>query len=464
MPDPTLLPVAELVSLLRSGALSPVELIDQSFARIDAIDPHLRLFTWQDRERARASALDAERRYRAGGELPALLGVPFTVKEQIPVAGAPQTFGSALYRDHVASADDPSVQRLRNAGGILLGTTTMPEFGAKASTDSRLFGITRNPWDPSRTTGGSSGGAAAAVAVGAGAIAVGTDIAGSVRIPASCCGVLGIKPTLGAIPQVHALDLFNALGHQGTLTRSVADAALALEVLIGPDPRDPWSLRAPRRALRDAARADGDLRGLRVAWLPEVGKGPADAQVLQAGERVANALGEAGATVQQHRLDLSDSGAAFEPTVLALKRRFLGERYPAQADQLDPGFRGWLDARLPQLSADELQHAQFARTRLLRRIQGLFADVDVLLTPALSAPPLAADGTDGDFDWIHYLHPFNLSGHPALSLPAGLSREGWPLGVQLVGPWYAEDRLLRVAAHLQQRLPWGTPDLGRWLP
>lgn len=376
MSDPTLLSAAELVRRYRDGALSPVELIERSFARIDAAEPTLRLFTWLDRERALAQARAAERAYQDGADTPPLLGVPFTVKEQIPVAGAPQTFASRLFTHNVAAADDPSVQRLHAAGAILLGTTSMPEFGAKATTDSALFGISRNPWDPSRTTGGSSGGAAASVAIGAGTLALGTDIAGSVRIPASCCGVVGVKPTLGAIPHIHASDLFNALGQQGTLTRTVEDAAVALEVLIGADARDPWSLRAAKKPLRQAARANGDLRGTRIAWLADVGVGLPDAQVLHASERVLTMLGEAGAQVHTAQLDLSDSGATFEPIVLALKRRFLGERYPAAADQLDPGFRGWLDARVPQLSADVLNNAQFARTRLLRRVQALFETVD----------------------------------------------------------------------------------------
>lgn len=462
MSDPTLLSAAKLVQRYRDGELSPVELIERSFARIDAADPTLRLFTWLDRERALARAHAAERAYQSGAPTAPLLGVPFSVKEQIPVAGAPQTFGSRLFAQNVAQADDPSVQRLHAAGAILLGTTTMPEFGAKATTDSALYGVSRNPWDPSRTPGGSSGGAAASVAIGAGTIALGTDIAGSVRIPASCCGVVGVKPTLGAIPQIHASDLFNALGQQGTLTRTVEDAALALELLIGADARDPWSLRAAKRPLQQAARPDSDLRGTRIAWVADVGVGLPDAQVLRAGERALSMLGEAGAQVHAAQLDLSDSGATFEPIVLALKRRFLGERYPAEAQRLDPGFRGWLDARVPQLSADALNSAQFARTRLLRRVQTLFETVDFIVTPTLSAPPIAAQGGEGDFDWIHYLHPFNLSGHPAISLPAGLSHEGWPLGLQVIAPWYAEDRLLRLAAHWQARLPWSSPAPRSW--
>lgn len=458
MSDPTLLSATELGRLYRSGELSPVEVLKRTFNRIDALNEDLRIFTWQDRERALAEAQDAEQRLRSGEAAPALLGVPFSVKEQIPVAGQPQRFGSRLFAEHRADKDDPSVQRLRQAGGILLGGTNMPEFGTSATCSNPLDGTSRNPWDASRTPGGSSGGAAAAVAAGLGTIALGTDIAGSVRIPASCCGVIGVKATLGAIPQVHAADLFNALGHLGPITRTVEDAALALELLIGPDPRDPWSLGLAKKPLLEAARAEGDLRGLRIGWLPQVGHGLPDAQVLAAGNAAVAQLRAAGADVRELTLDLSDSGAIFQPIVLTLKRHFLGSRYPGEADQLTPGFRGWLDSALPNLQADDLLQAQFGRSRLYLRVQALFEDVDVLLTPTLSTPPVGAD-EQAELDWIHYLHPFNLSGHPAFSVPAGLSEEGWPIGLQLVGPWHAEDRLLRLAAHWQTIKPWGTPTL-----
>lgn len=458
MSDPTLLSAAELVQRYRSGELSPVEVLQRTFARIDALNDELLIFTWQDRQRALAEAAEAERRYRAGEDTPPLLGVAFSVKEQIPVAGQPQSFGSRLFKEHRASADDPSVQRLRSAGAILLGGTNMPEFGTSATCANPVFGTSRNPWDASRTPGGSSGGAAAAVAAGLGVIALGTDIAGSVRIPASCCGVVGVKATLGAIPQVHAADLFNALGHLGPLTRSVEDAALALELLIGPDPRDPWSLGLAKQNLRDAARADGDLRSLRIGWLPQVGLGLPDAQVLAACSAAAEKLRGAGAEVIEVSLDLSDSGQTFANIVLPLKRHFLGERYPAEAEQLSPNFRGWLEASYPKLDAEILLATQFARSRLFHRVQTLFEQVDVLLTPTLSAPPVAAEGP-AELDWIHYLPPFNLSGHPAFSLPAGLSTEGWPIGLQLVGPWHSEARLLRLAAHWQALNPWGSPTL-----
>ncbi len=259
---------AELAALVAARGVSPVELVEDAIARIETSQPTLNAFITVCAEEARTAAWEAEAAVMLGDPLPPLHGVPFAVKDLVNTAGVKTTFGSVAFADNVPAADSPSVARLKAAGAILIGKTTTPEFGHKCFTEAPLFGRTANPWDLSRTCGGSSGGAAASVAAGLVPIGIGTDGGGSSRIPAACCGVVGFKQTLGLVPHDLTPDGFGNQSHITPMTRTVMDAALMLEAMAGPDPCDPHSLGLTVPDFVAAARPEGGLEGVRIAWRP----------------------------------------------------------------------------------------------------------------------------------------------------------------------------------------------------
>src|SRR5262245_3865187 len=282
-----------LARRIRAKEISPVAVVDAVLRRIDALQPTVNAFITVTAEEARVSARLAEAAVMAGRPLGPLHGVPFSVKDLLYAKGVRATMGSLIYADQIPSEDAVPVRRLREAGAILIGKTTTPEFGHKPLTDSPLFGLTRNPWDLSRTAGGSSGGAAAAVATGQGPLAVGTDGGGSIRIPAACCGVVGLKPTLGRVPHVHQADLFSSTSYIGPMARTVDEAAACFDVIVGFDARDPYSRPEPPDEARDL-----EVRGLRLGWLPRVGNRLVDPEVSRACEAAVRHLERQGAAVE----------------------------------------------------------------------------------------------------------------------------------------------------------------------
>lgn len=468
--DVTLLSAQTLTALYVRRELSPVEVVKRTLERIEALNDRLRMFTWTAPQAALAAAREAEAAYRRGTDVAQLAGVPFSVKDTIAVQGAPLTFGSALFAGQVAPADSPAVARLRSAGAVFVGMTNMPEFGHRPTNENAHYGTARNPWDTERTPGGSSGGSAAAVATGASVLSIGTDAGGSVRIPASCCGVLGIKATHGLVPSADALDAFGALVQIGPLARAVSDLAWSLDVMAGKHESDPWSYAVPRQHLRAAARADGDLRALRIAWLPYLAAGDGaeglDEQVRALCEQALHRLAGLGAAVARRHADLAASSAILAAIAGALNQHRYGHLLREHGEDLPAGFRARVQAG-GELTCRQLQQGLVDRTSFFRRVQALFEDADVLATPTLSAPPVPAQADptaplviDGHAwgplrtAWIHHCHPFNVSGNPALSVPVGWTRAGLPVGLQFVGPWYAEARLLKVVAELEALSPW----------
>ncbi len=458
-------PATVLAERIRRRTLSPVDVVDAVLRRIEALQPTLNAFVTVVHEEARSAALGADAALRRGDPLGPLHGVPFSVKDLVATAGVRTTFGSRLYERFVPAEDGVAVRRLKAAGAILVGKTTTPEFGHKAVTDGPLFGITRNPWDPTRSPGGSSGGAGVAVAAGMGPLAVGTDGGGSIRIPAACTGLVGLKATLGTVPHGQPPDLFGSVSYVGPMTRTVADAALMLAVMAGPDEADPHSLgRAPDDYV--AAAVPGRLEGLRIAWMPAVGNRALDSEVRVLTERAVRRLEGAGAHVEPAEVDFTACEAIF----LTLSRATNFTRF---ADKL-PGWRDRLDASLVDsiekgrgLSAADLSRALFGRSDVFRQVQGLFRRYDLLATPTLSAPPPPAgrsalepieiEGKPAGSlrgAWYPYTLPFNQTGHPAISVPAGFTAAGLPVGLHLVAPWHAEARLLRAAAVLEAEAPW----------
>ena len=453
-----------LARLIRTKAVSPVAVVDAVLARIDALQPTVNAFITVTADEARDAARRAEAAVMTGDPLPPLHGVPFSVKDLLFTAGVRTTMGSAIFADQVPAEDAVPVRRLRGAGAILIGKTTTPEFGHKPLTDSPLFGVTRNPWNLSRTAGGSSGGAAAAVATGQGPLALGTDGGGSIRIPAACCGIVGLKPTLGRVPHVHQADLFSTTSYIGPMTRTVADAAACLDAIVGHDARDPYSRPEPA-----PDRVDVAVRGLRIAWLPRVGNRLVDPDVLSACEAAVRHLEQAGAHVEL----VEENWAALEDAFLVVLQAGLAARIGPHmekfGDRVARSLRATVE-RGAQWSAADWATALGQRTAVYRRVQALFDRFDFLITPTLSRPALDADhdafepiAIDGEVAgsirgaWYPYDWPLNLSGHPALSLPCGWSRDGLPIGLQIVGPWYADRRVLSLAAHLERERPCARP-------
>jgi aspartyl-tRNA(Asn)/glutamyl-tRNA(Gln) amidotransferase subunit A len=457
-----------LARRIRTKEISPVAVVEAVLQRIEALQPTVNAFVTVTADEARAAARRAEAAVMAGDRLGPLHGVPFSVKDLLFTKGARTTMGSLIFADQVPTEDAVPVRRLREAGAILIGKTTTPEFGHKPFTDSPLFGATRNPWDLSRTAGGSSGGAAAAVATGQGPLALGTDGGGSVRLPASCCGIVGLKPTLGRVPHVHQADLFSSTSYIGPMARTVAETAACFDAIVGFDPRDPYSRPEPSDDPRELA-----VRGLRIGWLPRVGNHLVDPEVLGECEGVVGYLEGQGAHVETLEEDLS----AFERTFLIGLQAGLAARVgPHMAkfgDKVAPSLRESIE-RGAQWTAVDWVNALGQRTAMYRRVHGWLQRFDFLVSPALSRPALPVDHdafrpitiagqVAGSIRgaWYPYLWPFNLSGHPAVSLPCGWSSDGLPIGLQIVGPMFQDALVLRAARAFESVHPAPLPPLAR---
>ena len=448
----------ELAQRIRQKDISPVEAVQAALDRIEQ-RRQLNAFITVAADQALAAARQAQAQVMAGAPLGPLHGVPYSVKDLTLTAGVRTTMGCRLYQDFVPQEDAVAVARAKAAGAILIGKTTTPEFGHKPSPTAPLFGRTLHPTHPEHTPGASSCGAAVAVAAGMGPLAFGTDGGGSIRIPASCCGIVGLKATLGVIPHLQAPDLYSANSFTGPMARDVEDAALLFDAVRGFDRRDPYGLGgpAPRRA------QPGSLRGLRVAWLLSAGN-RVDPQVEAATTAAVRLMEREGAIVEPVQLDF----VALEKHFLVVLESTLAARLRGQLPRnealIDPTLVDTIRRGLGH-SAVALHEANFAKTRCFGELQALFERFDVLVSPTVSAPPLPISmDVSGVIDiggapagtvrgaWYPYTYPMNLTGHPALSMPCGRSDIGLPIGLQLVGRWYDEDLLLGVAALVQQLL------------
>lgn len=460
------LPATEAAARIRERRLSPIDYTDAILARVAQLQPRLNCFATVATEQARAAARQAEAAVHSGAPLGPLHGVAVHVKDLFDTAGITTAHGSAVYAKNVPSRDNILVERLKAAGAIVIGKTTTPEFGHKGITDSPLFGTTRNPWNTDCAAGGSSGGAAAAVASGQGPLGLGTDGAGSIRIPAATCGVVGHKPTLGLVPFEQTSDSFANYAFAGPLARTVADAALMTRVLAGPADCDPWTVQHPALAI-DTDWPAQRLDGLRVGCITHMANLAVDRDVAAATARTAALLRAQGAQVE----DCADAidWVEREGRILYMggQAASYGGFEAEWGDQLDPSLRRFI-AEGRKHTLIEYRQAQFARTRLFRAVQQLFTRYDLLLTPTLPIAGLPADFQVGQdsitiegtstqstrIGWSACVYPFNLTGHPALTLPSGFDRHGVPTGVQLVGRWWADNDLFRVGAQLERLAPW----------
>lgn len=454
----------ELAEAVRNQQTSPTEIAEAMLRRIEDVNPRINAYVYLDADAVRARARELEAALTRGDDLGALHGVPYSIKDLTAVAGIPLTFGMVPLKDQIAPADAPIARRLREAGGLFLGKTNTPESGYYGVTDNHLFGPTQNPWKPGSIAGGSSGGAAAAVAAGLGPLAEGSDGGGSVRIPASCCGVFGLKPALGRIPQTILESRFLTFAYHGPITRTVADAALMLSVVEGQDAADPLSLPGSGGDYAEEIRKD--IEGWRVAWSPDLGFAQVDAEI-------AAICGDAARVFEALGCKLEPSDPGWESPEEAMWKGLWAPAYAAELDMLDwTSLKGQVDDQLVELveygaslSGAEIARADAFRGRMWDRFSSWFQDYDLLLCPTLCVEPFPNGQFAPDalldqplhrqlLGWL-LTYPFNMLGTtPAASVPCGFTAGGLPVGLQIVGHPYAEAAVLRAAACFERARPW----------
>ncbi|MGE0717970.1 MAG: amidase [Alphaproteobacteria bacterium] len=464
--DIAYLSAADIAAAVAGRRLSPVEVASAVLDRIERSQPVLNAFITVCRDEAMAAARAAEAAVMRGDVLGPLHGVPFSVKDLVATAGVRTTYGSLVLKDNVPTADALTVARMKRAGAILVGKTTTPEFGHKPFTEAPLFGRTVNVWDRGRTSGGSSGGSAVAVAAGLGPLSIASDRGGSTRIPAACNGIVGHKQTLGVVPDDAGLDAFGNWAYTTPTSRTVLDTALMLGAMAGPDPSDPHSVDRVPVDYPAAVRAPGDLTGLRIAWAPYLGNDVAAREVLDLCARAARSLTDFGASVDEAAFDLPPT----EPDWMLMTQAFWHARF-WDLHQANPGAISETlvrqMAKAETQSAADLERAIFARTRIYRTVQEWFRRWDLVVMPTLSRTalpadhdlfePIVIDNRTTDTvrrSWYPYTHPFNLAGNPACTLPCGWASDGLPVALQIVGPWHADALVLRAAALLEAAHPW----------
>jgi Asp-tRNA(Asn)/Glu-tRNA(Gln) amidotransferase A subunit family amidase len=457
-------PATQLAAAIRAKHLSPVEVIDAVLTRIERLNPTLNAYCTLTADLARTAARAAEAAVMRGETVGPLHGVPYSLKDLTVTKGIRTTFGSKIFEHHVPTEDAILVERLRAAGGILLGKTNTPEFGCKGFTDNRIFGTTYNPWNLKRTPGGSSGGAGAAVAAGMGPLAEGSDLAGSIRMPASLCGVVGFKPSQGRIPRYPNGNAWNTMSFNGPLTRTVADAALMLQVMVGPDDRDPLSL--PHTGEDFCAAVQGNLRldGLRVAWTPDLGgMAPVEPVVQEICAGTTRVFADLGCHLDTASPDFRGAHELFSVLNANLRTAAVGDYAAQWADQMDP-LLVWRLEQGKNLSLTDVGKAEMARTALYQRVRKFFETYDLLLLPTTVAPPWPAHGgypttvagrtITTPYEILLLTYAFNLTGQPAISVPAGWTADGLPVGLQIVGRRHADAVVLRAAAAFEAAAPW----------
>ena len=442
------------------GELSPVEMVDDTLKRAERLQPHFNFLVLSDPKEARAAARASEVRWQKGEPLSPLDGVPTSIKDTTNVRGWPTRLGSHATDETPAAEDAPVVGHLRAAGMAILGKTTTPEFGWKALTDSPLQGTTRSPWNLNHSPGGSSGGASAMTAAGVGPFNHGNDGGGSIRIPAAHAGLVGLKPSYGRIAQYPADGPFADVVSQGVLARSVLDTALALNAAAGPDPRDWRSLPADPRDY--TVGLDDGVRGWKIGLSLDFGHVKADPEVRELVAAAARRFEELGAHVE-------DVGPLIEPLQNSFEPLWIGSfavrfrQIPSQLHgKLDPGFRAAAEKGLAITLADYAK-AYEAKSKLARDMALWHRKFDLLLAPVTptAAPPVETLYNSDAFPrWTKgapYTLPFNLTGAPAASMPAGLTKAGLPVGLQLVGPPRADHVVLKAMRAYEGASGWAWP-------
>ena len=455
----------ELKDRIASKEISPVELVEASLRRGEELEPTLNCFVTTTPDMALDAARKAERAVVRGDSLGLLHGLPVSVKDLITVGGVKCTFGSRAMAENVAAADAPSVERARAEGGCVVGKTTTSEFGCKAVGDSPLTGVTPNAWNLGKTPGGSSCGAATSVAAGITPFALGTDGGGSVRIPCSLSGLFGIKAQFARVP-VHPVSATPTLAHVGPMARTVRDAALLLTAVAGHDRRDPFSVAGPVPDFLGAC--ERPVGGMRLAWSPTLGYAQPTKEVLETVEDAVGVFESLGCTV-----DLVDDVVGEDPGRLWMAEFYAGVGtrlkgvLAGSPELLDPAVVEVLSGALDQEIGDYYAKV-FERYDFRDKMRSFFEDYDLLLTPTLPVPAfdinldVPPELPDRNIvSWVFYTYPFNLTGQPAASIPAGWTGDGLPVGMQLVSKTIGEEDIFRAAAAFETARPWADrkPDL-----
>ncbi|MGI5229535.1 amidase [Actinoallomurus sp. CA-142502] len=444
----------ELARRVRDRELSAREVTEAHLTRIEAVNPRINAIVTLTADRALREADEADALLASGTEPPPLLGLPVAHKDTHETAGVLTTSGSPLLADNVPELDELVIERMRAAGTVMLGKTNVPEFAAGSHTFNPLFGTTRNPYDLSRSAGGSSGGAAAALAAGLHPLADGSDMGGSLRNPASFCNVVGLRPSPGRVPSWPDAAAWATMGVQGPMARDVADVALLLSVLAGPDPRSPIALETPGSAF--AVPLERDLTGLRVAWAPRLdGSMPFAPEVISALEGTAKVFTELGCVVEEACPDLSGADEVFRVLRAWKFELALGTVMDRHRDQLKPSVVANIEEGR-RLTGPEVGRAEVLHTRLYHNVRRFFESYDVLLAPVSQVPPfdagleypteIAGEPMTSYVDWMRSAYFISATGCPALSVPGGFTDDGLPIGLQVIGPHRA-DLLVLQAGH-----------------
>ncbi len=457
-------PATELLALISAKQISPVELTELYFRRIDELNPKLNAFLLLTREEAMESARAAEEAVVRGDKLGPLHGLPISIKDTEPTKGYRTTVGSLVFKDRIPDEDAAVVERVRDAGATMLGKTNVPEFGLVGACENRLGEPGRNPWNTERTPGGSSGGASAGIAAGLSPIATGSDGGGSIRIPANFCGIYGIKPTQGRVSGYRGVTdapMPNFFSQAGPLSRTVRDAALLLQVMAGYDKRDPISLRETPPDF--GAAAGRDIDGLRIAWSPDFGFADVDADVLDVTSKAALVFEDLGCHLEDAKLELDPPYDTFGPILTANSYATNGVYLETHGDQLTEYARLFLEMGA-KVTTTDYAHALGRIDLLKAKMAGLFEEYDLLLSPTARFPAFPNGEYPGrtpsksvypDQYWNGaFTLPINVIGHPAATVPAGLSTDGLPIGLHIVGRKGDEETVIAASAAFEQARPW----------
>lgn len=468
------MPATELAQAVKSKTISPTEVVEAMAARMAAVEPVLHAFCTPTLDLAREQARDLEKRLVAGEQVGPLAGVPVGIKDLVATKGIRTTSGSKAYENFVPDEDDIVVERLKAADALILGKTNVPEFGYSGVGHNPVFPTTRNPWNPELTPGGSSAGSGAAVASGMGPIAVGSDGGGSVRIPAAHCGLFGMKASMGRVPlypgcrdeRYPGVSSWESLEHIGPMTRTVADGALMLSVMAGPDPRDRHTI--PTSDVDWTGSARSNLDGLRIAYSPDLGYAAVDPAVRGIVDNAVKVFEkELGCVVEEADPGFEDPYEAFWG-IVAMDTDLAGMRELSQQVEMSPHLVDFLSK---PWTAEQLTGAGMARKALNNRMWKFMENYDLLLTPTLTVPPFPVhmqgpEKIDGrmvpPFQWLSFTLPMNMTGQPAASVPAGWTKDGLPVGLQIVGRHLADQTVLAASAAFEAASPWAHrwPDIG----
>ena len=455
-------PAHELASLIRSKELSPVELLQASLDRIDETNPTLNAWTGMRPDEAMQEARDLEQRIARGEEVGPLAGLPFGVKELDDLAGFPSTHGSLPYKDNYPERDSVEVERLRKAGAIALGKTNSPEFGYTAFTKNLIWGVTRNPWNPERTPGGSSGGSSAAVASGQVPMCTGSDGGGSIRIPACWTGLFGMKVSFGRVPMAPRNMLgWNDTSVHGPMVRTVRDAAIYIDAVVGTSELDPNCLPHPGYKYADIL--EQLPKGLRVAWSPDLGYANVEPDVLRECIEGVRAFEKLGHKIDEVHHVFDDTGSIWGRVSGAETWAEIYTKVETQREDFGRAFL--LGAEMAKnITPEKYGKSQRLRAKLVHQLAEFFQNYDLLLTPTLPIEAIDARGVwpteiagkpvQNPLHVVAFTYPFNLSGHPAASVRSGFSDNGLPVGLQIVAPRHRDDLALQAAYAFEQARPW----------